>query len=125
MRQIDLSADYSPISEQGPTRKQLKTILPRVREDYALEVHRQSDDSFDVFEPDRPFALENDFFLFLGIDEPHLGLRRAVPVRKLTEKDDLRVSRRILVSIYRLNNVNNARHAGDLVEDHPAAGNCR
>ena len=39
-RQIDLSADYSSISEQGPARKQLKTILSRVREDDALEVHR-------------------------------------------------------------------------------------
>jgi hypothetical protein len=44
-----------------------------------------------------------------------------MPVRQLTEKDDLRVPRRISLSVDGLNNINNARHAGDLVENHPAA----
>jgi len=122
-RQIDLSADYSSISEQGPAGEQLEAIFSRVREDDALEIHRQSDDSFDVVELDRPFALENDFLLFLGVDESHFGFRRAVPVRKLAEEDDLSMSRRIFVSIYSLNNVNDARHPGDPVENDPATGN--
>jgi hypothetical protein len=121
-RQIDLSADYSSISEQGPAREQLKTIFSRVREDDALEVHRQSDDSFDVFELDCPFTLENDLLIFLGVDESDSGLRRAVSVRKLAEKNYLSMSRRILASVYSLDNVNNARHPGDLIEDDPATG---
>ena len=115
-RKIDLSTDDSPIPEQGPAREQLETIFSRVREDDALEVHRQSDDPFDVIELDRPFTLKNDFLLFLGIDESHFGFRRAVPVRKLTEEDNLSMSRRLLVTVYSLNNVNNARHAGDLIK---------
>ena len=39
-RKIDLSTDYSSVSEQGPAGEQLKTILSRVWKDDALEVHR-------------------------------------------------------------------------------------
>ncbi len=122
-RQIDLSADYSPVSEQGPAGEQLEAIFPRMREDDALEVHRQSNDSFDVLELDSPLSLENDFLLFLGVDEPHFGFRRAVPVRKLAEEEYLSMPRRIFLGIYGLNNVNNAWHPGDFVEDDPAARN--
>jgi len=120
-RQIDLAADDSSVSQQCPSGVKLETILTGVREDDALQVDRQSYDSLDVPEFDRPFPLEYCLFLFLGVDQLDLGLRFAVAVRKLAEEYDLRVSGRILVSVYRLNYVNNAGHPRDFVENDPAA----
>ncbi len=96
-----------------------------MREDDTLQVDRQSHDSLDVAELDRSFPLEYCLFVILSINQPDLRLGLAVAVRKLAEKDDLRMSGRVLLSVYRLDDVDNAGHPRDLVEDHPAAGDRR
>ena len=79
---------------------------------YVLEIHGLA-------------LLEDDLVLVFHVNEPNFKPGNAVAIGHLAKKQELVVAHGIFLGVDGLNDVYDARHPRDSVEDYPVADDCR
>lgn|GEM_PF-4479889 len=90
-----------------------------------MKIHCQGDDLFDVRELDGSCFFEDDCFVLLSVDKPYLKFRRAMTIGQFAEEHNLGMPCWELGGVDHLDNVDDARHARDLVKDDSVASDGR
>jgi hypothetical protein len=121
MGHSNLSANDRPFAKQGVVGKQLETIFAGVLKDHTHQVYGDGYDLADILEIDGLALLEDDLVLVINIDEPNFKLGDAVAVGHLAKKYELVVANGILGGVDGLNNVYDAGHSRQPVENYPVA----
>ena len=92
-------------------------------ENHAHQVYRDGYDLADILEIHGLALLENHLVLIINIDEPDFKPGNAVAVGHLTKEYELVVANGILGGVDVLNNVYDAGHSRQPVENYPVANN--
>jgi hypothetical protein len=123
MGHINLSANDRPFAKQGVIGKQLETIFARVLEYHPHQVYRDSYDLPDVLEIHGLALLEDNLVLVINIDEPNFKPGNAVAIGHFAKEYELVVTNGVLGGVDCLNNVYDAGHSRQPVENYPVADN--
>jgi hypothetical protein len=121
MGHINLSANDRPFAKQCVIGKQLETIFACVLKDDAHQVYRDGHYLPYVLEIHGLALLEDDLVLVINIDEPNFKLGNAVAIGHFAKEYKLVVANRVLGSVDGLNNVYDAGHSRQPVENYPVA----
>jgi hypothetical protein len=92
--------------------------------DDAHQVYRNGNYLPDVFEIHRLALLENDLVLVFEVNEANFKPGISVAIGQFTEEYELVVANGVLWSVDGLDDVYNARHPSDTVEDYPVTDDC-
>jgi hypothetical protein len=123
MGHINLSANNRPFAKQGIVGKQLETIFAGMLEDHAHQVYRDGYYLPDVLEIHGLALLEDNLVLVINIDEPDFEAGNTVAIGHLAKEYELVVANGILGGVDVLNNVYDAGHSRQPVENYPVADN--
>ena len=123
MGHSDLSANNRPFAKQGIVGEQLETIFARVLENHAHQVYGDGYYLPDVLEIHGLALLKNNLVLVINIDEPDFKPGDTVAVGHLAKEYELVVANGILGGVDVLNNVYDAGHSRQPVENYPVADN--
>jgi len=93
--------------------------------DDAHQVYRNRNYLPDVFEIDRLALLENNLVLVFEVNETNFKPGVTMTICHLTEEYEMVVANGVFGSVDGLDNVYNAGHSGDSVENYPVANDCR
>lgn len=123
MGHINLSTNDRPFAKQSVIGKQLETVFTRVLKNHAHQVYGDGYNLPDVLEIHGLALLEDNLVLVINIDKPNFKPGDAVAVGHLAKEYELVVANGVLGSIDGLNNVYDARHSRQPVENYPVADN--
>jgi hypothetical protein len=123
MGHINLSANDRPFAKQGVVGKQLETIFACMLKNHAHQVYGDGYYLPDILEIHGLSLFEDDLVLVIYIDETDFKAGNAVAIGHLAEKYELVVTNGVLGSIDGLNNVYDAGHSRQPVENYPVTDN--
>jgi hypothetical protein len=123
MRHINLSANDRAFAKEGIVGEQLETVFACMLENNAHQVYRDGYYLADVLEIHGLALLKDNLVLVINIDEPNFETGYAVAIGHLAKEYELVVANGILGGIDGLNNVYDAGHSRQPVENYPVAYN--
>ena len=104
--------------------EKLESVLAGMGEEDALQMYCQSYDLFYIFEFNVAGLGKNNLVVILSIDKFYFGFSFAVPVCQFAKENDRAVPGGVLGCVYCLDDVDDTRHRGSFIENHPVADNC-
>jgi hypothetical protein len=119
----NLSANDGAFAKEGIVGKQLETIFACMLEDHAHQVYRDGYNLADILEIHGLALLEDNLVLVFNIDEPNFKPGDAVAIGHFAKEYELVVANGVLGSVDGLNNVYDAGHSRQPVENYPVADN--